>query len=98
MKQTTIQLLAANETQLAKAREIKANKHITRISERWGAPPKLLEARRPSMPEGETMTALEDKLRKNWERDHSRSPRAKRARDEDTDKTKEPDIDHEIGQ
>ena len=105
MKQTTIQLLATNESQLASAREIESNARLSRITQtgsgsgilKKGGPAKLLEARRPSIPGEEIMTVLEDKLRRNWERDHSRSPRAKRARDEDTDKTKKSDTDHETG-
>ena len=98
MKQTTIQLLAANETQLATAREIESNAQLSRTGNlKRGGSAKLLEARRPSIPGEEIMTVLEDKLRRNWERDHSRSPRAKRARDEDTDETKKSDTDHETG-
>ena len=104
MKQTTIQLLAANETQLASAREIESNAQLSRITKsqaagnlKNGGSAKLLEARRPSIPGEEIMTVLEDKLRRNWDRDHSRSPRAKRARDEDKDKTKKPETDHETG-
>ena len=61
MKQTTIQLLDANENQLATLRENKSNEQLQRIerSNRGRCTEgRLLEARRPSMPGEETMSVL----------------------------------------